>query len=419
MTDSRRVVLKALSLVQAGRNLPDALGQAGITRLEPRDRAFARRLAVHAVRHRRRLEKDIQGYLQRPTKDRGILDVLWLGAAQIDMDDVAEHAAVNSTVELAPKRLRGLINAILRRRLREPPKLSSDIAEAQSFPSWLVQRIQRDWGEQAPKILVQLNQEPLLCLRINRQQQSRRAWLQQLNDDSAQALGDSEAQSDGVILEQSRELAELPGYSNGGVSVQGAAAQAAAHLMQLAPGQRVLDACAAPGGKTAHMLELCPGIECTALDIEASRVARIEDNLKRLGLEARCLTGDVLENGPWDAEYERILLDVPCSGTGVIARHPDIKWLRRADDIPVLVERQKQMLQRAWSWLAPGGVLLYCTCSILIEENDAVIGAFVADHPEVTVDTLNLPFGQASEYGWRVAPGAPYEGFYFARLKKA
>ncbi len=419
LIDSRQVVLKALSLVNSGRNLPDALSQAGIARLEPRDRAFARRLAVHAVRHRRRLEQQIRTYLQRPTKDYSVLELLWLGAAQIDMADVAEHAAVNSTVNLAPKRMRGLINAILRRRLREPPAAPDNPAEQHSFPNWLVEKIRRDWGERWLDILEQLNREPQLCLRINRSQQSRQQWLQQLDDAALVVLGEAEVQSDGVVLAQSRELAEIPGYAEGIVSVQGASAQAAAHLMQLAAGQRVLDACAAPGGKTAHMLELCPDIDCTALDVDAKRVARIEENLQRAGLRARCLTGDVLESGPWQGEYQRILLDVPCSGTGVIARHPDIKWLRRADDIPALVQRQGEMLRQAWSWLAPGGMLLYCTCSILSEENDAVIGDFVATQPGVKVDTLNLPFGQASEYGWRVAPETPYEGFYFSRLIKA
>ena len=418
LTDSRQVVLKALSLVNAGRNLPDALGQAGIARLQPRDRAFARRLAVHAVRHRRRLETQIRAYLQRPPKDRGVLELLWLGAAQIDMDDVAEHAAVNSTVELAPKRLRGLVNAILRRRLREPPPAPESPDVEHSFPGWLVERLRRDWGERYLDILAQLNREPPLCLRINRSQQSRQQWLQQLDDGALSKLGEAEVQSDGVLLEQSRELAEIPGYAEGMVSVQGASAQAAAHLMQLAAGQRVLDACAAPGGKTAHMLELCPEIDCTALDVDSRRVARIEDNLQRGGLQARCLSGDVLESGPWQGEYQRILLDVPCSGTGVIARHPDIKWLRRADDIPTLARRQGEMLRRVWSWLAPGGVLLYCTCSILSEENDAVVADFVAAQADAKVDRLNLPFGQASEYGWRVAPEAPYEGFYYSRLIK-
>lgn len=418
MTDSRQVVLKALSLLNSGRNLPDALSQAGISKLSPRDRAFARRLAVHAVRHRRRLEQQIQAYLQRPTKDRGVLDLLWLGAAQIDLADVATHAAVNSTVEVAPKRLRGLVNAILRRRLREAPAAPQGLAEQHSFPGWMVARITCDWGDRAGEILDQLNQDPALCLRINRQKSSRAQWLTALSDDSAQSLGSDVVQSDGVVLTQSRELAELPGYADGGLSVQGPSAQAAAHLMQLQSGQRVLDACAAPGGKTAHMLELCPDIVCTALDIEPVRVARIEDNLKRLGLQARCMSGDMLEPGDWAGEYDRILLDVPCSGTGVIARHPDIKWLRREQDVAQLAARQLKMLQRAWSWLVPGGVLLYCTCSILSEENDAVVAEFLKGQSGARAQALSLPFGQASEYGWRVAPQAPYEGFYFARLIK-
>ena len=276
----------------------------------------------------------------------------------------------------------------------------------------------------------QLNIDPPLCLRVNRQKQSREQWLELLDDGAqAHALGEPSevgrsalgelAQQDAVVLEQNLVLADLPGHEQGAVSVQGASAQAAASLMDLQAGHSVLDACAAPGGKTAHMLELEPQIVCTAMDLDGQRMQRVEENLQRLGLSAQCMVGDVMQSGPWVAEYDRILLDAPCTGSGVIGRHPDIKWLRRAGDLETLSAQQLAMLQRLWGWLKPGGVLLYCTCSILTAENDAVIEAFMATQSDARCDALNLPFGQASAYGWRVAPQLPYEGFYFSRLIKA
>lgn len=418
--DSRAVVLQALQLLAKGRNLPDALSSAGLAGLPARDRAFARRLAQHAVRHRRRLQLEITTYLKRPNKNPQIAALLWLGAAQIELDDIPPHAAVDSTVSLAPPRLRGLLNAVLRRRLREPPAERQGWGEQASFPDWWVDAIKRDWSGQTLPILQALNTEPVQCLRVNRQQLSREAWLQRLDETLLlESLGDDPAQSDGLLLRQNTSITALPGFDQGQVSVQGASAQAAAHLMQLQAGQQVLDACSAPGGKTAHMLEQQPDIQLLALDVDAQRMARVTDNLQRLGLHAETQVGDVMQTSFDAARFDRILLDVPCSGSGVIARHPDIKWLRREADLASLAQRQLAMLQRAWSWLKPGGQLLYCTCSILRVENDAVIEAFVAEQTDARADELNLPFGQASAYGWRVAPLPPHEGFYFSRLVKA
>lgn len=415
VVDSRVVVLGALSAVRQGRNLPDALVEAGNAALAPRDRAFARRLAQHAVRHQRRLEWEMARYLQRPTRDAQILNLLWLGGAQIDMEDVATHAAVNSTVDLAPQRLRGLINAILRRRLREPPPPPGDPAVLHSFPDWLFQAIARDWGAQAPAVVAGLNEDPPLCLRVNRLQISRDEYGAQLLERglAATALGE-----DGWVLEQSVALSELPGFEQGQVSVQGASAQMAARLLDMAPDQQVLDACAAPGSKTLHLLELQPGIRCVAVDGDALRLNRVAENLQRLGLSAELHCGDFTGSGPWQRDYDRILLDVPCSGTGVIGRHPDIKSLRRESDIATLQAQQSALLEAAWSQLKAAGKLLYCTCSILDAENDQIVASFLSAHPDAVLETIELPFGQASEYGWRVLPRAPYEGFYYARLAK-
>ncbi len=411
--DSRAVALAALAGLRAGRNLPDALAAAGLSRLSERDRAFSRRLAQHAVRHRRRLQGGIEALLDKPSRDEGLRDLLWLGAAQLDLADIADHAAVNSTVNLAPKRLRGVVNAVLRRRLREPAGATLSPAEQASLPDWLHRAILADWGGQADALIQALNEEPALCLRVNRQRADREAYRQLLAE---RGIAAEPAGEDGLILAQSTSLEALPGFAEGQVSVQGVAAQAAAGLLRLAPGLRVLDGCAAPGGKTAHMLECQPDLAVTAVDLEEQRLRRVAENLARLGVEARLLAGDLAQDGPWAGRYQRILLDVPCSGTGVIGRHPDIKWLRREDDIPRLADQQLALLQRAWDWLEPGGLLLYCSCSILDAENDGVIGRFLAAQPQARLDAITLPFGQASEYGWRVPAQAGLEGFYYARL---
>lgn len=413
------VVWQALQLVAQGRNLPDALATAGLAQLTLRDRAFARRLALHTVRHQRRLQLDMAAYLKHPLKDAETQALLCLGAAQIELPDIPEHAAVHSTVELAPPRMRGFLNALLRRRLREPPSARDSWGELHSFPEWLVSAIKRDWPGQALPILQALNEEPIQCLRINRQKVNRQQWLQALGEDAAiESLGDNPGQADGLVSLQHRVVAELPGFAEGQVSVQGASAQATAGLLNLQPGQQVLDACCAPGGKTAHMLEIQPDLQCVAMDVDEQRLQRVEENLQRLGLSAQTKTQDVMTAQFPEAQFDRILLDVPCSGTGVIGRHPDIKWLRRESDIPSFVEQQLALLQQVWPWLKPGGQLLYCTCSILSAENDGVVAAFVVQQMDAKADPLNLPFGQASEYGWRVAPQSPYEGFYFSRLIK-
>lgn len=238
-------------------------------------------------------------------------------------------------------------------------------------------------------------------------------------DWGAKPLGSEPGLSEGLCLQRHVALNELPGFAGGEVSIQGACAQAAIGLLQLSAGQRVLDACAAPGGKTAHMLEQQADLDVRAMDIDVDRLARVDENLQRLGLSAQLIAKDVLSAEFEPEQFDRILLDVPCSGTGVIARHPDIKWLRRADDIAVLAATQQAMLQQVWPWLKPGGQLLYCSCSILNAENDEVIAHFLASTSDASADALNLPFGQASEYGWRVAPQTGHEGFYYSRLVKA
>lgn len=416
----RRIALAALAAVRQGANLPSALASAGAGRLAPRERAFVRRLAGHALRHRRRIESEMQSYLSQTRPAPQLADLLWLGGAQLELADIADYAAVNSTVELAPKKLRGVVNAVLRRRLREPPSLPASPALRHSFPDWLAREIAQDWGQQAEAVMAALNLEPPLCLRVNARQGSVAEYGDQLR---AAGIAFARLPGDALALDNSMALEDLPGFAAGQVSIQGAAAQLAAALIPTQPGQRVLDACAAPGGKTAHLLERQPTLQCLALDIDAERLNQVAAGLSRLGLtaELRCADaarGDAPDQPPL-GEFDHILLDVPCSGSGVIGRHPDIKSLRRAADIPSLVAKQVALLDALWTRLRPGGVMLYCSCSVLSRENDGVIGEFVQRRPDAVAQALQLPVGQASAYGWRVPPDGRFEGFYYARLLKS
>jgi len=253
-------------------------------------------------------------------------------------------------------------------------------------------------------------------LRINRQKISRDDYLAQLSQPATPL-----APGQGLELQQACEVSQLPGYQQGWFSVQDGGAQQAATLLDLQPGQRVLDACAAPGGKTCHMLELQPELQLLALDVSAQRLQRVQENLDRLGLSAELRCADAASPDDWwdGRPFDRILLDVPCSATGVIRRHPDIKLLRRADDIPRLVATQQQMLRRAWSLLAPGGRLLYATCSVFKAENEQQLAEFLRNTPDAEEIAIQADWGEAREHGRQILPGQQgMDGFYYGLLQK-
>lgn len=415
---SRRVAAMALDAVRFGASLPDALAEAGSDDLLPADRAFARRLAAQVLRQRNRLDVRLKPALKRAPKPRWLHDLMILGLAQIDDPEMADHAAVSATVDAAPKPLRGLVNAILRRATRGElplPELSgvrSDAIEA-GMPEWLLLKLRRSWGEQLPAVITGSNTVPPFGLRVNQQKTTPAAYARTLEE---QGLAPEPVGESGLLLTHAVELARLPGFDDGVASVQNASAQLAAPLLQVEAGQAVLDACAAPGGKTAHLLECEPTLQMTALDVDPERLEDVADGLKRLGFSAECVATHLqeFEGGPFD----RILLDVPCSATGIMRRHPEIRWLRREGDIGRLVAEQKALLAHAWTLLKPGGILLYASCSILLEETEAVVKDFVQKHEAVDCDPLALPAGEALEYGWRIAPGGAWDGFYYARLRK-
>lgn len=395
------------------------------------DQALVQEMVYGALRVLPRLDALLKRLLNRPLKpsDHDVEALILIGLYQLLAMNTAPHAAVSVTVEasrlLGKPALAALINALLRRFLRERETLLAEIESEPAarwlFPDWLLARVQSDWPADWEQIIDSSNARPPMALRINRLRIAPADYLAQLTAAgiAAQPIPDCDA---GVLLEQPRSTRELPGFVEGLVSVQDSGAQLAAQWLDAQPGHRVLDACAAPGGKTAAMLERADNaLNLIAIDSDATRLATVNTTLERLGLTAQVLVADAAAPaGDWCAQpFERILLDVPCSGTGVIRRHPDIKWLRRERDIPALAATQAQMLDAIWPLLARGGRLLYATCSLLAAENQQQIAAFLAR----TADARELPLptaaGHALLHGrqWLPTTGGS-DGFYYALLER-
>lgn len=412
---------RAVSAVLRGRSLDDALpAQAD---------GFTRALSYGVLRHRSRLEAMLAPLTERPLKTGSALHALVLGGIyQLLSMDIAAHAALNETVNacetLEQPRAKGLVNALLRRVQREHvtmlAALPKDFATRYSYPEWMVRTLREDWGPRCEAVLEAGNEPGPMTLRVNRRQQSREAYLARLRAEGLDATP-LDGLADALQLLSPVAVERLPGFADGAVSVQDGAAQLAADLLDLQPGQTVLDACAAPGGKSAHILERA-NVAVTCVDSDPSRLAMVQRTLSRLGLEARLALADAADVRRWHdgkTRFDRILIDAPCSGTGVIRRHPDIKWLRRETDLPPLALTQRRLLDRLWPLLAPGGLLVYATCSVLKAEGDDIIGAFLERQPEAKLTAIPLPLGQAARYGLRIQPGASFDGFYYARLRQS
>ena len=424
------------AVLDAGRSLsqvlPDQLAQAG-----GNDRALVQELAYGTLRWRYRLMCLCSELLKRPlkAKDQDIAALLLVGLYQLGYTSIAAHAAVHATVEAVRATGKAwavpLANAVLRRYQRERAALDARVDCRDScryaHPEWLIARLQTDWPQHWQAILEANNARPPFVLRVNPAQHDRAGYQAMLQAEGmvCHALGVADQ---GLYLEQPVAVERLPGFTDGAVSVQDTAAQLAAPLLAVRAGMRVLDACAAPGGKTAHILESASGIELVALDNDAQRAARIEATLQRLRRAATIVVGDAGAPAAWwdGRPFDRILLDAPCSATGVIRRHPDIKSLRRADDITALVAAQARLLDAVWPLLAPGGMLLYATCSILRQENEEQIAGFLQRHPAAREVALDVDWGIAGRHGRQLLPGMPdpaqaavgMDGFYYARLVK-
>lgn len=422
--NARALAARALAPVLAGREslgdtLPAAIGQAAAP-----DRGLVQALAFTVCRHAWHYRALLKPLLQKPPQPP-VEALLLVGLAQLRELRVPDHAALSETVNAArvlkQERATGLINAVLRRYLREKERLEQQAAPfAHAHPEWLKAALEQDWGaEKAQMIMHAGNQEAPLTLRVNLRHGSREAYLEKLRADG---IGASTCRfsAAGLHAAVSGDVRSLPEFAAGAVSVQDEAAQLCAGLLDCRPGMRVLDACAAPGGKTAHLLEHTEDLTLTALDISPERCARIDENLQRLRLSgATVVAADAAAPDSWwnGQHFDRILLDAPCTATGVIRRHPDIKLLRRQSDIAQTAKQQARLLQALWPLLAPGGVLLYATCSVLQAENEKQIAAFLAGNKNAREQQIEAAWGEARPRGRQLFPNSS-DGFYYARLEK-
>lgn len=389
-----------------------------------RDSGLLRSLSFGVLRWHHRVQWQAAQLLSRPLapRDAELAALLRLGLFQLQWLRVPDHAAVSATVAAASMvgagRARGLINAVLRRFLRERNEIDERMAAVPgarySHPEWMLERLRVEWPDDWQAIVDASNALPTMWLRVNARKGSRAEYLAMLEagDIEARAAGEDSA----IELAEPRPAASLPGFEEGLVAVQDGAAQLAAPYLDLRSGQRVLDACAAPGGKSAHIVESCPDIEAlTVLDRDAGRLATLETALERLGHDAVVTVGDAGEPATWwdGRPYDRILLDAPCSALGVIRRHPDIKVLRRPEDIAASVVSQRRLLRSLWPLLAPGGRLLYAVCTLTAAETAAQVADFLENTPDAVLT------GPVAGRALQILPGeANRDGFYYACIDK-
>ena len=426
--NTRLIAAKVLtSVIRDGQSLTAALNNTlGVVESD-KDRAFIQALCYGVCRNFHRLDYILSQMLDKPLKDLDVKALALIGLYQLKFMRVKSHAAVSETVLAARKKpwAKALINALLRSYLRgqEGFEQKADNVKSAlvSHPDWLIQQIEQDWPMQAQQIFQQNNEQPPMALRVNLANISQDQYLQKLRDQGIEAEAVSFCRS-AILLNKPAVVDILPGFNEGWVSIQDTAAQLAAELLDVQIGHRVLDVCAAPGGKAAHILEHQPKVrELVAVDIDKLRLQRVNDNFQRLKLSAKLIVGDASKPEDWwDGQlFDRILLDVPCSALGVIRRHPDIKLLRRAEDINTLQVLQQRIMTAVWPLLAPGGIMLYATCSILKQENEQQIEAFLATNANAIEVPINADWGLVRRYGRQILTGeSAMDGFYYALIRK-
>lgn len=433
MYNSRAIAAQIISRVLKEKiSLKDALAAGVKASIESRDRAFIQELCYGVIRWYAPLRQLCSYLLKKPLNatDQDVYALLLIGLYQLNYLRTSPHAAVHETVQAARELKKvwavPLINGVLRSFQRQKASLLKKLPKDSHFahPDWLIKKLQQAWPNEWQAILAANNHLPPMSLRVNLLKITRKDYAQKLKDKGI--TGNlSELSQAGIILDESSPVFKLPGFMEGEVSIQDTAAQLAASLLLLEPGQSVLDACAAPGGKTTHILETQSDlVSCVAVDHDAVRLNKVKDNLNRLRLadtqvQLLCAKAQDLKSTWKGSLFDRILLDTPCSGTGVIRKHPDIKLLRREEDIAKLAEQQYQLISSLWGLLKPNGTFLYVTCSVLPEENNEVLLRFLSRYSDAKEEVIDEKWGVACLIGRQILPQihGP-DGFYYARLRK-
>jgi 16S rRNA (cytosine967-C5)-methyltransferase len=430
MDASQAAAADAVVRVFSGTTLGRALERC-VARDSPA-RAYVHELAYGTLRHWGTLDAAVRTLAHKPIGDATLAALMAVAIYQLEWMGSEPHAVVDRAVEAAGAVVRpqakGLVNATLRRFLRERETILAAARATPvgrwSHPRWWIARLRADWPADWEAILAAGNERPPLTLRVNRRRTSREALAARFAERgvAADPIGES-----GLIVAVPRPVRDLPGYEEGEFSVQDAGAQLAAPILDVRDGERVLDACAAPGGKSTHILELAD-VELTALDSDEARLPRVRENLARLGLDGprvAVVRGDAAEPERWwdGRPYDRILADVPCTASGIVRRHPDGKWLRRPSDVDAFVAVQRRIADALWNCLASGGVFVYATCSVFKAENEAQASAFAARHEDALRETLSLA-PETGAVGGQLLPSAPgarhnQDGFFYARFRKA
>lgn len=419
------------SLLQQRGSLKSLLPEA-LDGCEPRDRPLLRQLCYGTLRDLYRLDAIANQLLKRPFReqDQDLRALLLVGLYQLRSLRIPPHAAVSETVDGAEefnKEWAGkLINAVLRRFQREQEKLEAALADDEAFrwnhPQWLTEKLRHNWPDHWQSILQSNDNQAPMTLRVNKRLLTRESALSQLAEAGIEAIP-GQFSPDAITLAAAQDTAEIPGFAEGRFSVQDEAAQLANLLLDTRKGDRVLDACAAPGGKLCHLLEANPSLgEVVAVEMEPARIERTRDNLERLKLSHECVLhlGDASASDWWDGKaFDRILVDAPCSGTGVIRRNPDIKVLRRNEEILSLANLQLSILSNLWRMLKPGGRLVYATCSVFPQENERIMQRFVKLHADAQAEPVPLECGIERPFGRQLFPvDGGHDGFFYAILTK-
>lgn len=427
MYKAQQLAAEAVNQVLGGRNLGLALDVIfrKSAELTPQQRAATQDLSYGTLRFYGELQAMLALLLQKPLQDEKLQALLLVALYQLHHGKVADHTVVNQAVKAAEFNkkpwARGLVNAVLRNFLRQQEALSQQISASEtarySYPQWWINQLKREYPNEWQSMLEAGNAHPPMTLRINLRKTSSKEYLDKLRDFElpVRLLG-----AEAIVLEKPVPVDRIPGFHDGMVSVQDYGAQLAAPLLDIKDGMRVLDACCAPGGKTGHMLETTADVLLTGIDSDPLRLQRVESNLQRLGLQASLLAGDAAQPETWwdGHPFDRILADVPCTASGIVRRHVDIKWLRRKSDIASFVAQQSAILQALWRLLAKDGKLLYATCSVFHEENQQQIDGFLKTHADARQVALPALLDNYQQQNGQLRPCADHDGFFYAVLQK-